>query len=178
MSAGIVITGMKELERKFKELDAKVAKKIVRKSVRAGAKVAQRKAKENARTMVGGNMGRLIAKYLKLLVWRRQRPGAYGMGLTISEKGNDVFVVTSKDGRRNYIPHAIEFGHALPGGGRARAKAKRRRQWSHGILGRTGSKATVPAIPFFRSAYETAKDEATRVIEQTMWRGIEQAAKA
>lgn len=169
--AELLITGAKELQRKFKELEAKTAKAIVRKSVRAGGNVILKKAKANARSRVGGNMGKLIAKYLKLQVWRRQPPGAYGMGVVISEAGNDVFVVTSKAGRRNYIPHALEYGHAAPGGGGAKSKGREG-------YGGGGSVKAVAAIPFMRPAFETEKDRAKRVIEQTMWKGIEQVAKA
>ena len=171
--ADLLITGAKELHRKLRQLEKKVSGKIVRTSVRAGANVVLKKAKANASSMVGGEMGGLIKKYLKLRVWEKQPPGAYGMGVVISEAGNDVFVVTSKAGRRNYIPHAIEYGHAAPGGGKAAAKDKPREGYGGGA-----SVKAVAAIPFFRSAYETEKDRAKRVIERLMWKGIEQAAKA
>ena len=169
--ADFIITGDKALFKKLHTLEKKVGMSIVRKGVRAGANVVLKKAKANAMSEVGGEMGRLIKKYLKVKVWEKQPPGAYGMGVVISEAGNDVFVVTSRAGRRNYIPHALEYGHALPGGGGAKSKGR------EGYGGGGGAKA-VAAIPFMRPAYETEKDKAKRVIEQTMWAEIAKVAKA
>ena len=47
MHLTITLHGDKELERKLKQLDRKVAKGVVRKAVRAGAKIVQQQIKTN-----------------------------------------------------------------------------------------------------------------------------------
>ena len=64
----IQLEGAKQLEKKLKSLGTKVAKKVVRKAVRKAAKPQQQATKANARSMVGGEMGALIAKNTKIFV--------------------------------------------------------------------------------------------------------------
>lgn len=144
----MTLAGAQELERKLKNLPTKVAKKAVRQAVRAGGKPTLAQAKANASALVGGTMGGLIAANLVLRAQRRQRRGSYGVNVMMRPKRDELFVHTSKAGRRTYIPAAIEYGH-----GSARP------------------------ISFMRTGWDITKMQAKRIVEQTLWSGIQKAAK-
>lgn len=110
MEAHMSIAGAKELDRMLTALPQKVGKKVTRSAVRAGAKVIAAKAKQNARTIIGGHMGGLIAKALTPRAAKKQRRGEYRMNVLIRD--NPEFRETSADGVEHYIPAAIEYGHS------------------------------------------------------------------
>lgn len=103
------IAGADAFEQALGLLPAKMSKKIVRKSVRAGQKPTLVRAKSNANSMVGGQMGALIAKKTKIKGPKRQKRGQYSLGVVVT--ADDAFFEISKAGDRNYIPAAIEYGH-------------------------------------------------------------------
>ena len=146
------VTGAKELERKMSMLPIKVAKKHVRKAVREGAKIIQTEVKAKANSMVGGEMGGMIAGAIVVRAARKQRRGSYAVNSMIDPKKADVFIDVSKSGTRNYIPSAIEYGHITASGGR------------------------VAAISFGRTAFESKKARAAQTIESRLLRGIESEA--
>lgn len=148
----IILQGNKELEKKLLELDSKVAKKIVRQAVRDSAQIMQKEIQANARSFVGGKMGNLLARHTIVRAFKKQRKGAYGV---TTKFAGDVpeFVATTSEGKRYFIPIAIEYGHAAPG------------------LGGSGDK-TVPAIPVVRTAFDTKQDECLRTIEDEVEQGI------
>ena len=145
----ITVIGAKELERKLSMLPINVAKKHVRTAVREGAKIIQAEEHAMAMSMVGGEMGGMIANALKVRAARTKRRGSYGVNVIIDPNKNDVFVDVSKSGVRNYIPAAIEYGHITASGGR------------------------VAAIPFGRTAFDNKKTSASAAIERDLLRGIE-----
>ena len=107
---GAVLSGFEGLERKLLNLERKVGKGIVRKAVRKAAKPAFDQAKQNARNMVGGKMGGLLAKNLHIRAFKKQRRGQYGIAVKI-KPGINEFIHIGKGGTRYYIPAAIEYGH-------------------------------------------------------------------
>jgi len=127
--------------------EKKISKKVVRQGVRAAWKPLLDRAKENARSSVGGDMGALIARSFQLRAFRRQKRGSYGMLVRI-KAGVDEFVVVSKTGKRAYIPSAIEYGHAFPG------------------RGGKGAPKDVAAKPFLRPALDAILPNATKIFEQ------------
>jgi HK97 gp10 family phage protein len=149
----IILQGNKELEKKLLELDSKVAKKIVRQAVRDAAQIMQKEIQQNARSFVGGKMGSLMAQNTVVRAFKKQRKGAYGVSTKFSADVPE-FVGNTAEGKRYFIPVAIEYGHATPG------------------LGGTGDK-TVPAIPFVRTAFDMKQDECLKVIENEVEEGIE-----
>jgi hypothetical protein len=163
------LQGAKQIEARLLGLERKVAKKIVRQAVRAGAKPIHTAAKANAANMVGGDMGKRIAKAMAIRAWKRQKRGQYGVGVQLKE--DEAFVGYSMgsassmksrkliQGGRYYVPSAIEYGHAFPGRG-----------------GRRGAPKDVPAIPYFRSAMDSQKGAAERKVRQILLEGIESAA--
>lgn len=152
--------GTRKLNRKLRRLVQRDAKRAVRRGVRAGTKPIRDKARRNARDDVGGDLGKLIAKHIKAMVYKRQKKGSFAMAVGLSASGNAELVETTKDGFRNYIPAAIEYGHAHPfaGGGRSAPK-------------------DVVAIPFMRIAHAETADIAIKTAERSIWKEIEQAAK-
>lgn len=149
----IVLQGSKELEEKLKSLDSKVAKKIVRQAVRDSAQIMQKEIQQNARSFVGGKMGNLLARHTIVRAFKKQSKGSYGV---TTKFAGDVpeFVGITAEGKRYFIPTAIEYGHAAPG------------------LGGSGDK-TVPAIPVVRTAFDMKQDECLRTIENEVEQGIE-----
>jgi HK97 gp10 family phage protein len=165
------LTGFDELDKKLAALDKKVSKGIVRKATRTAIKKVMVIAKANAKSMVGGNMGNLIAKHTKVQVFKHQRKGSYGLRLGLSpdvpefaglrigshtrinfERGTGaaatkIFRKIGKSVGRWYIPAALEYGH-----GNARP------------------------IPFMRSAYNKGRERAIRTLRTELKQGIEREA--
>lgn len=152
------LEGFKGLDKKLSALPQKVAKKIVRTATREAAKVTLKKVKSNAKSMIGGNMGALIAKHAKVIVFKHQRRGSYGVqiGMKPNVPQFDYWPVGASSslrsrrttGKKSYIPAALEYGHdnARP-------------------------------IPFIRSAWAATKGRAVRKMASKLKQGIEREAK-
>jgi len=111
------ITGLNELEQKLKKIEKIEAKKIIRKAVREAQKIDLAASKDNAKSMVGGEMGNKIASALKIKAVNKQRKGSYALQVAIDPTQAEEFVHNTKGGTRYYIPTAIEYGHRKKGGG-------------------------------------------------------------
>lgn len=158
---GITLKGGKELERKLLALEKKVTKKIVRKAVRAGLKPTHKAAKSNAKSIVGRNMGRLIFKNLVLRAFKKQKRGSYGVTVRIkteSEGAPKEFISETKDGKRYFVPAAIEYGHGLPGEGGKGLK-------------------TVPEISFMRKAADQKLGKGEKIFAEETKKGIRAVVK-
>jgi hypothetical protein len=153
--------GFEIFDDQLQALETKVAKGIVRKAVRGGAKATLKKVKSNAQSMVGGNMGNLLAKHAKIIVFGHQRRGSYGVQIGMKprvpefdswRKGSSTSVDFSKGGKigkttgKSYIPAAIEYGH-----GNARP------------------------IPFIRSAWDATKRKDVQIMSDILRREITKA---
>lgn len=150
----IQLEGGKELEKKLRGLETKVAKKVVRKAVRNAQKPVLTAMKANARNMIGGHMGGLIAANVVVRAQKKQRRGSYAMNVRLKSESEGApmeFIHITKEGKRHFIPAAIEFGHG-PG------------------------KEQV-AIPFGRSAADSTRAETLRILTAELKTGIEQVAK-
>lgn len=148
------LEGGKELERKLKGLETKVSRKIVRRAVRAAQRPVLNAMKANARAMVGGHMGGLIASNIVLRAQKKQRRGSYAMNVRLkseSEGAPAEFIHITKEGKQHYIPAAIEFGH--------------------------GPAKEDVAISFGRSAADSTRNESLRILKEELKKGIEQVAK-
>ena len=152
------VIGLRELNKKLDNLEKKTAKKVIKTALRKGSKVIRDEAKKNAVSMVGGQMGNMLKKNIITRAFKRPKRGFYGL-FTGMRADVPEFAEVSKDGRRNYIPAAIEYGHAAPGAG-----------------GKKSIK-TVPAIPFMRKAADTKGGQAKQVAVNEIRKGIIAAAK-
>jgi hypothetical protein len=149
----IKIENARAVQNALDAFEKKVAKKVVRQGVRAAWKPLLNRTKENARSMVGGGMGSLIAKNTQLRAFKKQKRGQYGVLVRI-KPGIPEFVHISASGKRAYIPAAIEYGHARPGrGGRGAAK-------------------DVAAIPFQRKALAVSLPNAPKIFAAHLERAI------
>jgi len=142
------LKGGRELEAKLRELPAEVALRTGRLAVRKGAEVVRHAAQVNAVSMVGGETGEAIAEAIAVQTLRNRRGLPVAARLGIDKKTNDRFVVVSADGRRNYIPSAIEYGHD-----------------------------NAAAVPFMRNAWDSTKDIALQVLLSTLWDGLRREAR-
>lgn len=135
-----------QIEQWLKRIEQKTAKKVVRKAVRAAQRPTLATAKGLAKAMIGGEMGSLISKNIKIISPKQKR-GSYRLNVDVSNKANDIFIVTSKSGTRNYIPAAIEYGH--------------------------GSNKDQSAIPFQRTANFRTEKKKVPIFSRTLKQGIE-----
>jgi HK97 gp10 family phage protein len=129
----VQLEGVRPLAEKLARLEQTVGKKIVKKAVTKGAAVVRKAARSNAKSMVGGTMGGLLAKNIASLAYKKQRRGSHARWVGV-KSGVDEFVHVSRRGKRSYIPAAIEFGHD-----------------------------NAAAIPFTRSAAESHGERAAKV---------------
>lgn len=167
------VTGAKELERKFRQMPAKLAKKGVRTAVRAGTKHIAAAVRGEARRQVGGSMGALIARQLKVRRPKKMRRGGYGLNAILMP--DDKFIYYTKgSGARYFIPFAIEFGHAAPYSTKAATGGYMKTHTGRGKR-ITGAKV-VPPRPFFRDGWHSSKMAARRIVETELWRSVKDAA--
>ena len=152
MKTTIVLEGASQLRVKLDALPEKVQRRAVRESVRSALKLYLNAAKRNARSVVGGKMGALLASTLYLKASKRTRRAYYGM-LALFHTGRQQsggLVWTSKKGKRSFIPAAIEYGH-----GRHKAEAAR---------------------PFLKPAFEQTKAQMVDTLGRELGAKIEEEA--
>jgi hypothetical protein len=143
------LEGGRELQLKLDALNTKVHQKIVRTAVRDAMQIDLNASKANARGLVGGQMGALLARRLAVRKQKKALP-RFVYAMVCLFKGSDLIYI-SKKGRRSFLPAAIEFGH-----GRSKA-------WS--------------AIPFMRQAFASSVSSMIRKLAESLGRGIEQEAR-
>ncbi|MBN1807187.1 MAG: HK97 gp10 family phage protein [Sedimentisphaerales bacterium] len=148
MYMSIKVEGVKELEKKLKELEPKVGRKIVRQALHAGAKVIQKAQKESAKNIVGGNLGSEIARNIVVRAIKMRTKNRYGVAALINPK-EESFIYYTKDDTRYYIPAAVEYGHTNEDG------------------------TYVCSMPFMRLAFDAEKENAANVIISELKKGIE-----
>jgi hypothetical protein len=156
MYFGITLKGGEELDRKLREMEPKIANKLVKSGLKNALSPLKKAAILNALRMVGGEMGGTIAENIVTRALKR-RKGSYGMGVMIRP---DVpqFVHITKIGVRHYIPAAIEYGHAAPYTiGSINAKPGSEISRMDTMLANRAAK-TVPARPFMRDAVDSRRD--------------------
>jgi len=152
IAISIKLEGVENLDRKLRRIELNSAKKIVRKGVRTGAKVIQMAEKQNAESVVGGDMGSLLAKHTIIKAAKRQMRGSFGVSVMLRPNVEE-FVHTTADGQKHYIPNAIEYGHAAPGD--------------------AGGEKTVPAMSFVRKAQDENKQKALDTTDRQIARDLE-----
>lgn len=109
--ADIEIEGLNELLRTLGQLE-RMPQKCVNKAVNRGAAVVHKQIKRNAPVDTGELKRGIIRKPEK-----RRKLGKRIVQIVFSAHMNDVFVKTSKEGKRAYYPASIEYGFRTKGGG-------------------------------------------------------------
>jgi hypothetical protein len=157
-SVTLTTTGFELFDAKLIKLEHKVAKKIVKDATRGAAKITLKQIKANAKSMIGGNMGALIAKHAKIIVFKHQRRGSWGVQIGMKAGvpefdywpvGSSSSLSTRKSTRKkSYIPAAIEHGHG-----------------------------NATPIPYIRSAWVQTKARDIKTMGKLLKQGIEREAK-
>ena len=164
---GMKLENDKQVDRALANLGKKTARKIVKPALKAGRKTTLAYAKTNARNMVGGRMGHLLAKHLKSYVSRQRdlkARDAIGQEVRLKANvpefehypmGSSSNITTKKTtGQKSYIPWAIEYGHVGPG-----------------RAGNKGPKVAAP-IPFLRNAHLLTKQKSLALAKSHILAGI------
>lgn len=81
MAVSGTISGLEPLLKKLKTLEPKIAKKVLRQSLRAGAKIIQTAAKAKAPVKSGQ-----LRKAIKVRAQKRTRRGTIGVNVSVGEK--------------------------------------------------------------------------------------------
>ncbi|MFS1519683.1 HK97 gp10 family phage protein [Bacillus sp. SCS-151] len=105
------IEGMRDLEKAIKKLGL-LPQKCVTKSAKKGATIALKAARKGAPYDTGDLKKGIVLKGEKLKV-----KGKKVYQVTLDANMNDVFVKTSKDGKRSYYPASQEYGFMTKNGG-------------------------------------------------------------
>ena len=139
-------------------------------AVLEGAKAVR----DEARSRVHSISGDLAESITADITWDKNKSKAFA-AVYIPKSYNDKFVVTTKDGKRYYIPTAVEYGHAGPGGGGFTALAidkdgnykvyKKGRK--KGQIKKASAKTkTVKPHPFMRPAMKAKKGAVVSIVER------------
>lgn len=105
------IEGMKELERTIREL-GKLPQKCVTPAAKKGARIALKAARAKAPWQTGELSNGIILKGEKT-----RKKGKKVYQVTLDPAKNDIFVKTTKDGKRYYYPASMEYGFITRDGG-------------------------------------------------------------
>ena len=105
------IEGMEELEKTIRKL-GKLPQKCVTPAARKGARIALKAARANAPWETGELSNGIVLKGE-----RARKKGKKVYQVTMNPAMNDVFVKTTKDGKRYYYPASQEYGFITRNGG-------------------------------------------------------------
>lgn len=146
------------MDRALAGLPAKVQNRVAGIALRAGAMILEEEARRNALVGIGGGMGGDIAGAIGIGRMRTVRGGGRAVNVSVDPHGDrPEFVHFTKDGTRQYIPAALEYGHAAP------YDAK-------------GTKIAA-AIPFMRQAFHVKKAQAYEFARLTFISELDRAVR-
>jgi hypothetical protein len=115
----VQIEGAKELENKLLQLETKVGRKIVRSALRKAQKSLIPTIKGYLSTISkGGGTAQRIVAALTVRAAKKNPRGSYAINVQL-KPDVELFRI-SKDGKRSFIPAAIEYGHGHDKEGAAR----------------------------------------------------------
>lgn len=130
--------------------------------------------RDDARSRIHSISGELAESITADVTWNMNKSKAFAAAY-IPKSYNDKFVVTTKDGKRYYIPTAVEYGHAGPGGGgftelaidedgnyKVYKKGRKKGQ----IKKASPKTKTVQPHPFMRPAMKANKAEVAAIVEK------------
>lgn len=149
----------KELEqvlRNLKRFEYKFQSKAARPAIRSALKLARASARQKMMSIVGGRMGGLMAKSLKLKVPKKRKRYVIRNMLTMQVQDDFIHMTGRIPGRitsiRYFIPAAIEYGHAAP---------------YDGVLAMgSGKKTAKPMHPFTKAWEESRIPMITEVVRK------------
>jgi len=149
MTATFKLDGLKDLNKKLKKLAPKVAKKVSRDALRAGAVVVRKEMRSNAPRDSGK-----LRKNIRFRI--RGRKGRFRAKVGVTSDAFYAWYIEYGTGA-----HTIEGKVAINGNVYSRVK-------------HPGIKPN----PFLRRSWEKSKKRAMRAVSSKLWTGIEKASKA
>jgi HK97 gp10 family phage protein len=99
----IVVTGIKEIDRKLKTLEVKVQRKVLRQSMRKGMKLVLQDAVSRVPVLSG-----LLKRNIKLRAMKRKKNR---VGLLVQIKPDPGFYKHYGQGQIAWYPASVEWGH-------------------------------------------------------------------
>jgi hypothetical protein len=128
----ITYTGVRELEKKLKTLEPRIAKRVIAKALRAGGKIALSVTKARTpvgdpsrRTRVFGSKTKVrseiekkpgyMKRSLKLRVPKKSALGTYAVMLRFDTARFPDLLTVSRAGKRYFYPAAVQYGHRASG---------------------------------------------------------------
>jgi HK97 gp10 family phage protein len=196
-----VVEGAAELERRLSDLDKKVARRVIRQALRAGANTVLPVARAETPVRTGK-----LRKNVKVRTLKRNKPGTYAISVTSGATADNMYTGEA------YYGAFVHFGHKIGkrSGRRAaaiqryarrlRAASREARKLGPGMgLAKKGSAfrvrqeryfleeasrqtahikdRSVPGNPFLDRAYKATEQTTKQNILNALVTGIEQAAK-
>jgi len=162
--ASMELIGGRELSKKLMQLEPKIGRKVIRQSLRVGAKIVA--ARTKAAAPVGPGRDRLRTK--KGVTKYERNPGYLRKAITVrslTKNKRGTFAVMStfdtrrfpdlvsvSEGKRYFYPAAVEYGHRASG------------------IFKFGP--DVPPHPFIKPAFNAAKGQAAQAVLSSMAKGI------
>lgn len=140
----VVITGIREIDRRLKRLEPAVQKKILRKAIRSGLKLVAEEVKARAPVDKGA-----LRKGIKVRACRRRKRGAIELEVRIAAT-DETKRTSKKSGKTVFYPAIVEYGR------------------NDKLSG------SVPPNPFMRQAFEARGEAARQVTLAALLRGVEQ----
>lgn len=135
---------------------------ILGRAVKAGADIIVAEAKGNTK-------GRIAAGIIGRITWDKNKSKAFAGAFM--DPGVSEFVHVTKDGKRYYIPAAVEYGHRPPGGDKTISKMYLRGKKA-GQSRIVKNKAAKP-VRFMQKAYSRKK----KIVEALVLSRIEEALR-
>jgi HK97 gp10 family phage protein len=100
----VVVTGIKELDRKLKKLAVNVQRKIARQAARAGMKIIAAEARAQVPVVSG-----LTKSSIKVRATKKKRRGDIGIDVRVTSK-TEGLVIRPPKGRPVFYPSTVEYG--------------------------------------------------------------------
>lgn len=102
MAKAIIITGVKEIDRKLKELEPRIQQKVLRQAMRKGMKLVLAQAQAMVPVLSG-----LTKANLKLKAMKRSRSR---QGLNVQVANAEGLTKTTTEGEKVFYPAVVEYG--------------------------------------------------------------------
>lgn len=99
---GIVITGVKDIDRRLRDLPPKVQKKVIRQGMRAGLKVLQAAVEQEAPEKTGATKEHVVVRAVK-----GRKRGSIELEVRIAAE--DELKKTSANGKTYFYPAIVQY---------------------------------------------------------------------
>jgi HK97 gp10 family phage protein len=105
MKTSVIITGIRDIDRKLKRLAPAVQKKVVRKAMRAGLKVQATEVRSQVPVDTG-----LTKSAVKVRAVKRKKRGTIELEVLISGKVPGLIVTPASGAKPVFYPAVVEYG--------------------------------------------------------------------